>query len=112
MPLQGSERKILNVIFSKNLSDSDVYVADSLIAHTAQLPIDEVRDCLESLEEKECVQRSYGVAGFSAYITAKGRQELRRSSVRKGEALVGTISPLKVVPKGLRSYNQHDAEFF
>ena len=37
------------------------YVDDSKIAEIAHLAIEEVRDCLETLEAKECVERSIGV---------------------------------------------------
>ncbi|MGB0070032.1 MAG: hypothetical protein WBQ11_18545, partial [Isosphaeraceae bacterium] len=88
------------------------YVDDSKIAEIADLFIEEVRDCLETLEEKECVQRSIGVGGHSAYITAKGRQELRRSQVIIGDEDGRAVSPLKIVPKGLRSFDAEDKDFF
>ena len=86
------------------------YVDDSKIAEIAHLPIEEVRDCLETLEAKECVERSPVVGGYSAYITAKGRQELRRSQVIIGDERAE--SPLKIVPKGLRSFDAEDKDFF
>ena len=55
-------------------------------------------------------QRSVGVGGHSAYITAKGRQELRRSQVIIGDERAK--SPLKIVPKGLRSFDAEDKDFF
>ena len=88
------------------------YVEDSKIAEIAHLPIEEVRDCLEILEAKECVERSPVVGGYSAYITAKGRQELRRSQVIIGDEDGRAVSPLKIVPKGLRSFDAEDKDFF
>jgi hypothetical protein len=79
MALEGSERKLLHAIVREQGNAQAGYVEDSKIAEIAYLSIEEVRDCLATLEEKECVQRSIGVGGHSAYITAKGRQELRRS---------------------------------
>ena len=78
MALEGSERKVLHVIMHEQGGSQAGYVEDSKIAEIAYLSVEEVRDCLETLEEKECVQRSIGVGGHSAYVTAKGRQELRR----------------------------------
>ena len=85
MALQGSERKVLHAILREQGDAQAGYVEDSKVAEITSLAIEEVRDCLETLEGKECVQRSLGVSGYSAYITAKGRQELRRSLVVGGE---------------------------
>jgi hypothetical protein len=103
MALEDSERKILHAVLREQGQALAGYVDDSKIAEIAYLSIDEVRDCLETLEAKECVQRSLGVRGYSAYITAKGRQDLRRSQVISGEERAE--SPLKVVPNGLRSFD-------
>ena len=110
MALEGSERKLLHAIVREQGKAQAGYVDDSKIAEIAYLSIEEVRDCLETLEGKECVQRSVGVGGHSAYITAKGRQELRRSQVIIGDERAE--SPLKIVPKGLRSFDAEDKDFF
>src|SRR5271157_4520279 len=110
MGLEGSERKLLHAIVSEQGNAQAGYVDDSKIAEIAYLSIEEVRDCLETLEGKECVQRSVGVGGYSAYITAKGRQELRRSQVIIGDERAE--SPLKIVPKGLQSFDAEDKDFF
>jgi hypothetical protein len=110
MALEGSERKVLHAILCEQGEAQAGYVDDSKIAEIAYLSVEEVCDCLETLEGKECVQRSLGVNGYSAYATAKGRQELRRSPLRSGD--VRAASPLKIVPKGLRSFDEHDKDFF
>ena len=110
MALQGSERKAMHAILHEQGGSQAGYVDDSKIAEIAHLPIEEVRDCLEILEAKECVERSPVVGGYSAYITAKGRQELRRSQVIIGDERAE--SPLKIVPKGLRSFDAEDKDFF
>ena len=51
-----------------------------------------------------------GVDGHSAYITAKGRQEIGTSTVISGEDR-DEIAP-KIVPKGLRSFDAEDKDFF
>src|SRR5947209_2475898 len=112
MALQGSERKVLHAILHEQSADPAGYVSDSMLSQTTHLSIDEVRDCLETLEAKDCVQRSLGEGGFSAYITAKGRQELRRSPVVGADEGEVVESPIKIVPKGLRSFDEHDADFF
>ena len=110
MALQGSERKAMHAIMHEQEGSQAGYVDDSKIAAIAHLPIEEVRDCLETLEAKECVERSPVVGGYSAYITAKGRQELRRSQVIIGDERAE--SPLKIVPKGLQSFDAEDKDFF
>jgi len=112
MALEGSERKILHAILRDQGEALAGYVEDSKIAEIAYLTVEEVRDCLETLEGKECVQRSLGVDGYSAYITAKGRQELRRSQVSGNDQGEYVKSPLKIVPKGLRSFDAEDRDFF
>ena len=112
MALEGSERKALHAILHEQGGSQTGYVDDSKIAEIADLSIEEVRDCLEILEGKECVQRSVGVGGHSAYITAKGRLELRRSPIVGDARDESTPRRIKVVPKGLRSFDEHDADFF
>ena len=83
-----------------------------MIAQVSQLSIDEVRDCLETFGEKECVQRSLGKGGHSAYIAAKGRQELRRSPiVGDASAELGetkAMAECDPLPEILSSYNRAD----
>ena len=112
MALEGSERKALHAILHEQGGSQTGYVDDSKIAEIADLSIEEVRDCLEILEGKECVQRSVGVGGHSAYITAKGRLELRRPPIVGDARDESTPRRIKVVPKGLRSFDEHDADFF
>ena len=63
MALEGSERKALHAILHEEGGSQAGYVDDSKIAEIAHLPIEEVRDCLETLEAKECVERSPVVGG-------------------------------------------------
>ena len=111
MALEGSERKVLHAIVREQGNAQAGYVEDSKIAEIAYLRIEEVRDYLETVEGKGYVERSIGVSGHSAYITAKGRQELRRSK-NGGDGGEPTPRRIKVVPKGLRSFDEHDADFF
>ena len=65
MALQGSELKVLHTIVREQRDETAGYVADFVIAQASQLFIDEVRDCLKTLEEKECVELSPGTKGLS-----------------------------------------------
>ncbi len=112
MALQGPARKVLQAM-TELTTDSAGYVEDRRIALHASLSIQEVVDCLETLEGKESVQRSLWKDGYSAYFTARGRQELRRSLVVSPDGNgVGGQEAVRVVPKGLLSYDEHDADFF
>src|SRR3974377_142344 len=108
MGLEGSERKLLHAILREQGNAQAGYVEDSKIAEIAYLSIEEVRDCLETLQGEECVQRSGG-GGHRADITAKGRQELRRSPIVGDDRDESTPRRIKIVPKGLRAFDEHDA---
>jgi len=112
MALEGSERKLLHAIVREQGNAQAGYVEDSKIAEIAYLRIEEVRDYLETLEGRGFVERSIGVSGHSAYITAKGRLELRQSESVDDDRDESTQRRIKVVPKGLRSFDEHDADFF
>ena len=68
---------------------------------------------LETLEGKGFVERAKRNDGFSAYVTAKGKQVLGLTSTDQvSRVSQSSQTPIKVVPKGLRSYDEHDADFF
>ena len=50
---------------------------DARLASATKMIVEDVRDWLETLEGKGFVERARGTAGFSAYVTAKGKQALR-----------------------------------
>ena len=112
MTLEGSEPLVLSTIMRARVIDSSQYVADSLISQITHLHIDEVRDCLESLEEKKCVERSLGTEGFSAYITATGRQILRKIRVMREHGYISMSEPPSIIPAGLRPYDERDQHYF
>ena len=76
MKLEGGERLVL-----KSLADlqglSTGYVDDARLAVATKMLVEDVRDWLETLEGKGFVERARGTDGFSAYVTAKGKQALR-----------------------------------
>jgi hypothetical protein len=76
MKLEGGERKVLKTLLDLQGETGD-YVDDARLAAATKMFVQDVRDCLETLEGKGLVERSRTIDGFIAYITAQGRQELR-----------------------------------
>jgi hypothetical protein len=76
MKLEGGERLVLKVLRDLQ-GDSTDYVDDARLASAAKMIVEDLRDWLETLEGKGFVERARGTAGFSAYVTAKGKQALR-----------------------------------
>src|SRR5262249_40038996 len=72
------------------------------------------RDCIESLDDQVYVRSVRLTDGLKVQITAEGRLFLSQrkkfpEEIKGQEAEPGSI---KVVSKGLRSYDEHDADFF
>jgi hypothetical protein len=76
LKLEGSERLVLKILRDLQ-GDSTDYVDDAHLAFGTKMSVEDVRDWLEILEGKGFVERALGTAGFSAYLTAKGKQALR-----------------------------------
>jgi len=76
MKLEGGERLVLKILRDLQ-GDSTDYVDDARLASATKMIVEDVRDWLETLEGKGFVERARGTAGFSAYVTAKGKQALR-----------------------------------
>ena len=76
MKLEGGERLVLRTLRDLQ-GDSTDYVDDARLAAATKMFVQDVRDWLETLEGKGFVERSRGIDGFSAYVTAKGKQALR-----------------------------------
>ena len=90
MKLEGGERLLLLTLRDLQGDYTD-YVEDSRIADAAKMHLPDVRDWLETLEGKGFVERTRLTDGFSAYVTAMGKQALRltepisiEQSARKG----------------------------
>ena len=111
MKLEGGERLVLRSLADLQGNSTD-YVDDSRLALAAKMFVHDVRDWLETLEGKGYVERARGTDGFSAYVTAKGKQALRLTEPIPSPMPAGEGAPMTVVPKGLRSYDEHDADFF
>ena len=67
---------VLKTLFNLQ-GDTGDYVDDARLAAAPKMFVQDVRDVLEKLEGKGLVERSRGIDGFSAYVTAKGKQTLR-----------------------------------
>jgi formylglycine-generating enzyme required for sulfatase activity len=112
--VQGPERLVLQAC--RDLpKDKYGCVDDAQISQATRLPIADVKTVLECLEEKGFVSKVQLATGqHLAYVTAQGTLELSQSSKildetrKSGEGL----APIKIVPKGLRSFDADDKDFF
>ena len=109
---QGSERLILQTILDSP-KNSAGYVADTQIAEASKTLLKDVQNWLKTLEGKGFVERARGIEGYTAYVTAKGELRSRLTSTDQVSRVNDSSqTPIKVVPKGLRSYDKDDAGFF
>jgi hypothetical protein len=76
MKLEGGERLVLKSLLDLQGNSND-YVEDTRLAAATKMAVEDVRDWLEILEGKGFVERTRLTDGFSAYVTAKGKQALR-----------------------------------
>ena len=60
------------------------------MAAATKMVVQDVRDWLETLEGKGFVERARLTEGFSAYVTAKGKQALRLTEPIPSSKLSGT----------------------
>ena len=91
-------------------------VHDAHIARHNRMPISDVRFRLESMEQEGLIERVRveNPDGFRVLITAKGRLALSKLQLSQDQSRTKLVEPtaIKVVPKGLRSYGEEDADFF
>ena len=85
------------------------FVLDADIAGHLKMGLRAVRDCLLGLEREEFVDLAPLESNLKASVTPKGRQELVKDGRYLGPERRVSI---KIVPKGLRSFDEHDADFF
>src|SRR4051794_30188171 len=110
----GQERLVLAAC-DELVEHGHEFVHASAIAQETGMEPGSVRDRLLGLDRDGFVEiAKLGNGDLTAAVTPKGREELEKYSVS-----VGTPIPQprkdkqpKVVPKGLRSYDEHDADFF
>ena len=112
--LEGPERLVLQAC--RDLpKDRYGNVDDAQISQETGLSLLDVKTVLECLEEKGFVTKSRLESGqYVACVTHKGNLELSQRSPHLDESRISREAPstIKVVPKGLRSYDEHDADFF
>jgi hypothetical protein len=97
MKLEGGERLVLKTLLGLQ-GDSTDYVEDVRLASVVKMLVNDVRDWMETLEGKGLVERARGIDGFSAYVTAKGKQTLRLT-----EPISGPVSSGIGVPYAMNS---------
>src|SRR5512135_1875049 len=110
MKLDGPELLVLQAC--RDLpKDQYGNVNDTRISQATWLPIADVKTVLECLEEKGFVSKVQLTTGqHVAHVTAQGTLELSQSSKildEPGGSGEGVV-PIKVVPKGLRSFDAED----
>lgn len=76
--LEGAERLILQVALASQ-GDHGQYTADSRIAADADLDLDDVRNWLLALQDKEYVSVVRGEAGLRVFVEARGVLALKQS---------------------------------
>jgi hypothetical protein len=91
------------------------FTLDSEISKRTGATVALVRDYLLGLDREELVDLvPLEDGGLKASVTPKGRQELAkgRKNLHGQPPLADGRSPLKIVPKGLRAFDEHDKDFF
>src|SRR5271157_5747357 len=97
MKLKGGERMVLKNLLDLQ-GDSGENVEDTKVAAATKMAVQDVRDWLEMLEGKGFVERTRLTDGFSAYVTAKGKQALRLTKPVAGPQPAGQGAPLVTTP--------------
>jgi hypothetical protein len=91
-------------------------VIDADIARHLSMPLHDVRNHLSQLKEEGLIDlfRVEQPDGLCVLITSKGWTELSALGVLGTQPAPGVVErkPIKVVPKGLRSFDEHDKDFF
>ena len=91
-------------------------IHDADLARLTKTPPFDLRNHLESMEQEGLIERVRveNPDGFNVLITALGRIELGKLRLTQNQSHKDVVKPtaIKVVPKGLRSYDEDDAYFF
>ena len=91
-------------------------IHDADLARLTKTPPFDLRNHLESMEQEGLIERVRveNPDGFNVLITALGRIELGKLRLSQNQSRKDVVKPtaIKVVPKGLRSYDEDDAYFF
>src|SRR5271166_5088140 len=114
MKLDGRELLVLQACrdLPKDQYDN---VHDDEIARETRLPLPDVKAILESLDGRELVSKvRLSDDHYAAQITSNGILELSQRSPLPDGSKKNRIEaiPIKIVPKGLRSFDAEDKDFF
>src|SRR5271157_2023720 len=114
MKLDGRELLVLQACrdLPKDQYDN---VHDDEIARETRLPLPDVKAVLESLDGRELVSKvRLSDDHYAAQITSNGILELSQRSPLPDGSKKNRLKaiPIKVVPKGLRSFDAEDKDFF
>jgi formylglycine-generating enzyme required for sulfatase activity/cellulose biosynthesis protein BcsQ len=110
-----SSKNVVQSILQACLSESDGikgFVNDDVVARMTALPLEEVRSILMSLESDGLLTLVRLADGFKAQLTAAGRLALPGQNPMADDSARAAREPVPVVPKGLRSFDENDADFF
>ena len=99
MKLESGERLVLKNLLDLQ-GDSGENVEDFRVAAVTKMGVQDVRDWLETLEGKGFVERTRLTDGFSAYVTAKGKQALRLTEPISTPKPAGEGVSVKAAPPG------------
>ena len=99
MKLEGGERIVLKTLLDLQ-GDTGDHVDDARLAAATKMFVQDVRDWLETLEGKGLVERSRGIDGFSAYVSAKGKQALRLTEPISTTKTAGDSAPVPAATPG------------
>ena len=80
--------------------NSSENVEDFRVAAATKMAVQDVRDWLETLEGKGYVERTRLTDGFSAYVTAKGKQALRLTEPISSPKPHGEATLVTAIPPG------------
>ena len=91
-------------------------IHDANLARLTKTPPFDLRNHLESMEQEGLIERVRveNPDGFNVLITALGRIELGKLRLSQDQSRNDVVKPtaIKIVPKGLRSFDAEDKDFF
>src|SRR5271157_1064762 len=91
-------------------------IHDADLARLTEMPFLDLRNYLEGMEQEGLIERVRveNPDGFNVLITALGRIELGKLRLSQDPSRKDVVKPtaIKVVPKGLRSFDAEDEDFF
>ncbi len=99
MKLEGGERLVLKNLLDLQ-GDSGENVEDFRVAAATKMAVEDLRDWLVTLEGKGFVERTRLTDGFSAYVTAKGKQAFRLTEPISSPKPAGNVASINAALLG------------